>query len=57
VLRRVIDLMAEREVEAAGDSEIQRMAREGNRVVVRPGPYATFATRPATSTTPKTSTR
>jgi PPOX class probable F420-dependent enzyme len=46
VLRRVIDLMAEKEVGAAKLPEIQRMAREENRVVIRVRPYATFATPP-----------
>ena len=46
VLRRVIDLMAGSDVSAAKHSEIERMAREENRVVIRVTPYATFATPP-----------
>ncbi len=46
VLRRVIDLMAEKEVGAGKLPEIERMAREENRVVIRVRPYATFATPP-----------
>ena len=46
VLRRVIDLMAEKEVTSAKLPEIERMAREENRVVIRVRPYATFATPP-----------
>jgi len=46
VLRRVIDLMAEKDVSAATLPEIERMAREENRVVIRVRPYATFATPP-----------
>ncbi len=46
VLRRVLDLMAGHEVGAGKLSEIQRMAREENRVVIRVRPYATFATPP-----------
>ena len=46
VLRRVIDLMAEKEVGAAKMPEIERMAREENRVVIRVHPYSTFATPP-----------
>ena len=44
VLRRVIDLMAEKEVGSGKLPEIERMAREENRVVIRIRPYATFAT-------------
>ena len=46
VLRRVIDLMAEKDVASARLPEIERMAREENRVVIRVRPYATFATPP-----------
>ncbi|MBV9206591.1 MAG: PPOX class F420-dependent oxidoreductase [Actinobacteria bacterium] len=46
VLRRVIDLMAEKEVAAAKLEEVRRMAREENRVAIRVTPYATFATPP-----------
>lgn len=46
VLRRVIDLMAGREMPASKLPEITRMAREENRVVIRVKPYATFATPP-----------
>jgi PPOX class probable F420-dependent enzyme len=46
VLRRVIDLMAGEEVSSAKLPEIERMAREENRVVIRVTPYATFATPP-----------
>ena len=46
VLRRVIDLMAEKDVTSAKMPEIERMAREENRVVIRIRPYATFATPP-----------
>jgi hypothetical protein len=46
VLRRVIDLMAGREMAAAKLPEITRMAREESRVVIRVKPYATFATPP-----------
>jgi PPOX class probable F420-dependent enzyme len=46
VLRRVIDLMAESSVSGARVAEVERMAREENRVVIRVTPYATFATPP-----------
>ena len=46
VLRRVIDLMAEKDVGSAKLPEIERMARDENRVVIRVRPYATFATPP-----------
>jgi PPOX class probable F420-dependent enzyme len=46
VLRRVIDLMAGRQMPAAKLPEIQRLVREENRVVIRVRPYATFATPP-----------
>jgi PPOX class probable F420-dependent enzyme len=46
VLRRVIDLMAESSVSGSRTGEIERMAREENRVVIRVTPYATFATPP-----------
>ena len=46
VLRRIIDLMAEKEVGSGKLPEIERMAREENRVVIRVRPYATFATPP-----------
>jgi PPOX class probable F420-dependent enzyme len=46
VLRRVIDLMAEKDVTSDKLPEIERMAREENRVVIRVRPYATFATPP-----------
>jgi PPOX class probable F420-dependent enzyme len=46
VLRRVIDLMAGEEMPASKLPEIQRMAREEERVVIRFKPYATFATPP-----------
>ena len=46
VLRRVIDLMAGQEVGSGKLAEIERMAREENRVVIRVRPYATFATPP-----------
>jgi PPOX class probable F420-dependent enzyme len=46
VLRRVIDLMAGEEVSRAKMPEIERMARDESRVVIRVRPYATFATPP-----------
>jgi len=46
VLRRVIDLMAEKDVPWTRLPEIERMAREENRVVIRVRPDATFATPP-----------
>src|SRR5712671_4630106 len=46
VLIRVIDLMAEKDVTSAKLPEIEQMAREENRVVIRIRPYATFATPP-----------
>ena len=46
VLRRVIDLMAGEEVGSGKLPEIEQMAREENRVVIRVRPYATFATPP-----------
>lgn len=46
VLRRVIDLMAGQDVSSAKLPEIERIAREENRVVIRVRPYATFATPP-----------
>ncbi|HEX6524740.1 MAG TPA: PPOX class F420-dependent oxidoreductase [Streptosporangiaceae bacterium] len=46
VLRRVIDLMAGQEVSSGKHSEIERMARDEDRVVIRVTPYATFATPP-----------
>jgi len=46
VLRRVIDLMAEKDVSGTKLAEIERMARDENRVVIRFRPYATFATPP-----------
>ncbi len=46
VLRRVIDLMAGQQMPASKLPEIQRIAREENRVVIRVRPYATFATPP-----------
>jgi PPOX class probable F420-dependent enzyme len=46
VLRRVIDLMAGDEVTDTKMHQIERMAREENRVVIRVRPYATFATPP-----------
>ena len=46
VLRRVIDLMAEKDVSSARLSEIEQMARDEGRVVIRVRPYATFATPP-----------
>jgi nitroimidazol reductase NimA-like FMN-containing flavoprotein (pyridoxamine 5'-phosphate oxidase superfamily) len=46
VLRRVIDLMAEKDVTSAKLPEIEQMARDENRVVIRIRPYATFATPP-----------
>lgn len=46
VLRRVIDLMAGSSVSGARPGEIERMARDENRVVIRVTPYATFATPP-----------
>ena len=46
VLRRVIDLMAGQDVGSAKMPEIERMAREENRVVIRVRPYATFAQPP-----------
>jgi PPOX class probable F420-dependent enzyme len=46
VMRRVIDLMAGTEVSSAKLSEIERICREEQRVVVRIRPYATFATPP-----------
>jgi hypothetical protein len=38
--------MAEKDVTSAKLPEIERMAREENRVVIRIRPYATFATPP-----------
>jgi PPOX class probable F420-dependent enzyme len=46
VLRRVIDLMAGQDVSSAKLPEIEQMARDENRVVIRVTPYATFATPP-----------
>ncbi len=46
VLRRVIDLMAGQEVSSDKLQEVERMAREEDRVVIRVTPYATFATPP-----------
>ncbi len=46
VLRRVIDLMAEKDVTSAKLAEVEQMARDENRVVIRVRPYATFATPP-----------
>jgi len=46
VLRRVVDLMAGEDVSSAKLREIERMAREEDRVVIRVRPYATFATPP-----------
>jgi len=46
VLRRVVDLMAGAEMPASKLPEIQRMARDEDRVVIRVRPYATFATPP-----------
>jgi PPOX class probable F420-dependent enzyme len=46
VLRRVVDLMAGQDVSSAKLPEIERMAREEDRVVIRVRPYATFATPP-----------
>ncbi len=46
VLRRVVDLMAGEDVSSAKLPEIERMAREEERVVIRVRPYATFATPP-----------
>jgi PPOX class probable F420-dependent enzyme len=46
VLRRVVDLMAGQQVADTKLGEIERMAREENRVVIRVRPYATFATPP-----------
>jgi PPOX class probable F420-dependent enzyme len=46
LLRRVIDLMAGKDVSSAKPAEIERMAREEDRVVIRVRPYATFATPP-----------
>jgi PPOX class probable F420-dependent enzyme len=46
VLRRVVDLMAGEEMPASKLPEIQRMARDEERVVIRVRPYATFATPP-----------
>jgi PPOX class probable F420-dependent enzyme len=46
VLRRVVDLMAGEDVSSAKLPEIERMAREEDRVVIRVRPYATFATPP-----------
>ncbi len=46
VLRRVVDLMAGADVSSAKLSEIERMVREEDRVVIRVRPYATFATPP-----------
>jgi PPOX class probable F420-dependent enzyme len=46
VLRRVVDLMAGEEMPASKLPEIQRMARDEERVVLRVRPYATFATPP-----------
>jgi PPOX class probable F420-dependent enzyme len=46
VLRRVLDLMAGQAMPASKLPEIERLAREENRVVIRVRPYATFATPP-----------
>jgi PPOX class probable F420-dependent enzyme len=46
VLRRVIDLMAGADVASAKLPEVERMARDEKRVVIRVTPYATFATPP-----------
>ena len=46
VLRRVLNLMAGTDVSSAKLSEVERMAREEDRVVIRVRPYATFATPP-----------
>jgi PPOX class probable F420-dependent enzyme len=46
LLRRVIDLMAGEDVSSAKLPEIERMARQEKRVVIRFRPYATFATPP-----------
>jgi PPOX class probable F420-dependent enzyme len=46
MLCRVIDLMAGEDVSSAKLPEIERMAREEKRVVIRVTPYATFATPP-----------
>jgi PPOX class probable F420-dependent enzyme len=46
VLRRVVDLMAGEQMPASKLPEIQRMARDEQRVVIRVRPYATFATPP-----------
>ena len=46
VLCRVVDLMAGQDVASAKLPEIERMAREEGRVVIRVRPYATFATPP-----------
>lgn len=46
VLRRVVDLMAGSSVADSRTAEIERMAREEDRVVIRVTPYATFATPP-----------
>ena len=46
VLRQVIDLMAGEQMPASKLQEIQRMARDEERVVIRFKPYATFATPP-----------
>ena len=46
VLRQVIDLMAGEQMPASKLPEIERVAREENRVVIRFRPYATFATPP-----------
>jgi PPOX class probable F420-dependent enzyme len=46
VLRRVVDLMAGKDVTSAKLAEIERMAAQEKRVVIRVRPYATFATPP-----------
>src|SRR5262249_2926316 len=46
VLRRVIDLRGEKDEQADRRPEMERMAREENRVVIRGRPYAPFAPPP-----------
>lgn len=46
VLCRVVDLMAGADVASAKLAEIEQMARDEKRVVIRVRPYATFATPP-----------
>jgi hypothetical protein len=46
VLERVVGLMAGEQVPASRREQIEQMARDENRVVIRVRPYATFETPP-----------